>query len=66
MERFGRTARHFGKSPELLVRCHPQVAETLREHETEVIEEIEAMTGKAVAIRADPLLHVESFSIIES
>ena len=58
--------RHFGKSPELLVRCHPQVAETLREHEPEVIEEIEAMTGKAVAIQADPLLHVESFSIIES
>ena len=58
--------RHFGKSPELLVRCHPQVAETLREHEPEVIEEIEAMTGKAVAIQTDPLLHVESFSIIES
>ena len=58
--------RHFGKSPELLVRCHPQVAETLREHEPEVIEEIEAMTGKAVAIQADPLLHVERFSIIES
>ncbi len=58
--------RHFGKSPELLVRCHPQVAETLREHEPEVIEEIEAMTGKVVAIQADPLLHVERFSIIES
>ena len=61
-----KTRRHFGKSPELLVRCHPQVAETLREHEPEVIEEVEAMTGKAVAIQADPLLHVESFSISES
>ena len=58
--------RHFGSSPELLIRCHPQVAETLREHEPEVIEEIEAMTGKAVAIQADPLLHVERFTIIES
>ena len=61
-----KSRRHFGKSPELLIRCHPQVAETLREHEPEVIEEIEAMIGKAVAIQADPLLHVERFSIIES
>ena len=65
-EEVRKNRRHFGESPELLVRCHPQVAEALREHEPEVIEEVEAMTGKAVAIQADPLLHVERFSIIES
>ena len=66
MRRSGKNRNHFGESPELLVRCHPQVAEALREHEPEVIEEVEAMTGKAVSIQADPLLHVERFSIIES
>ena len=65
-EEVRKNRRHFGQSPELLIRCHPQVAEALREHEPEVIEEVEAMTGKSVAIQADPLLHVESFSIIES
>ena len=65
-EEIRKNRNHFGESPELLVRCHPQVAEALREHEPEVIEEVEAMTGKAVSIQADPLLHVERFSIIES
>ncbi len=57
---------HYGEGRELFIRCHPQVAETLREDEPEVLEEIEAMTRKKVSIQADPLLHIERFSIMES
>ena len=57
---------HYGEGRELFIRCHPQVAEGLREDDPEVLEEIEAMTRKKVSIQADPLLHIERFSIMES
>jgi Ribonuclease G/E len=57
--------RTFGKGRELLVRCHPEVGKALRNGEAQVRKEIEEMTNKVVTIKADPLMHVEHFELIE-
>lgn len=65
-EEVKRMVPYLSDSGEVLIRCHPQVAETLHDEEREVIGEIRALTSKSVSIKADPLLHVEQFDIVES
>lgn len=60
-----RLRRTFGEGRELLLRCHPEVAKALRKTESQVIREIEEMTGKVITTKPDPLLHIESFDFIE-
>lgn len=56
----------FGDSQELMIRCHPDVGQALRNGESQVFREIEEMTGKHVTIATDPLLHIEHFSLLET
>ncbi len=65
-EEIKRMVPYLSDSGEVLIRCHPQVAETLHDEEPEVICEIRDMTSKTVSIKADPLMHVEQFYIVES
>ncbi len=55
----------FGDRQELLLRCHPDVGRALRNGERLVLREIEALTGKTLSVKPDPLMHVERFDLIE-
>jgi len=50
---------------ELMIRCHPDVGKALRGGENRVMREMEEMTGKAVSVQPDPLMHIEHFDVIE-
>ncbi|MFB3068458.1 MAG: ribonuclease E/G [Acidobacteriota bacterium] len=52
-------------SQELMIRCHPDVGKALRGGEKRVMREMEEMTGKAVSVQPDPLMHIEHFDVIE-
>ncbi|HXK58560.1 MAG TPA: Rne/Rng family ribonuclease, partial [Acidobacteriota bacterium] len=56
---------HFQEGEELIIRCHPDVSKGLQNGEREVLNEIEDVTGKIVTIKADPLMHIEQFDIVE-
>ncbi|MFQ5739609.1 MAG: ribonuclease E/G [Acidobacteriota bacterium] len=56
----------LGGNGELLIRCHPDVAKAFRDSEKGVVQEIEEMTGEAVSVMADPLMHVEQFNLVET
>ncbi len=56
---------HLQEGEELIIRCHPDVSKALRDGEREVLTEIEDLTRKIVTIKADPLMHVEQFDIVE-
>ena len=58
--------KYYGEGSELFIRCHPQVAQALRENEPEVLEEIKEMTRKMITVQADPMLHIERFTILEA
>ncbi len=60
-----RVRRDLSDESELLIRCHPDVARVLRGDEKQVVEEIRAMTGKVVSTKADPLMHIEQFDLVE-
>ena len=51
---------------ELLIRCHPDVSRALQDRERQVVTEIEEMTGKAVSMKGDPLMHIEQFDLAET
>ena len=55
----------LGDSQELMIRCHPDVGKALRGGEKRVMREMEEMTGKAVSVQPDPLMHIEHFDVIE-
>ncbi|MGH9339187.1 MAG: Rne/Rng family ribonuclease [Acidobacteriota bacterium] len=55
----------LGSGAEILIRCHPDVAKALRESEQNITSEIEEMTGRIVSIKADPLMHIEQFDVVE-
>jgi ribonuclease G len=57
--------RRLGDGSELIIRCHPDVGKALRNGEREVLIEIEEITGKAVTIKTDPLMHIEQFDLVE-
>ncbi|MCZ6877390.1 MAG: Rne/Rng family ribonuclease [Acidobacteria bacterium] len=52
-------------SQELMIRCHPDVGKALRGGEKRVMREMEEMTGKAVSVQPDPLMHIEHYDVIE-
>jgi ribonuclease G len=54
------------KGKKLIVRCHPDIAKALRGSEKDVTREIEAITGKELKVRADPLMHIEQFEFAEA
>jgi ribonuclease G len=58
-------AKAFSKqlvgSNDVMLRVSPHVAEALRSHEREVMEEVEAYFGTPVTIEPDPNLHQEQF-----
>jgi ribonuclease G len=56
---------HLQEGEELVIRCHPDVSRALRDGEREVLTEIEDLTRKIVTVKADPLMHVEQFDIVE-
>ncbi len=56
---------HLQEGEELIIRCHPDVGKAFRDGEREVLTEIEDLTRKIVTIKADPLMHVEQFDIVE-
>jgi ribonuclease G len=51
---------------EITIRCHPDIGEALRDGEKRVMKEIEEMTGKAVSVQPDPLIHIEQFDVTET
>ena len=57
---------HLENGHEIMIRCHPDVGKALRGGEKRVMEEIEEMTGKAVSVQPDPLMHIEQFDVIET
>jgi ribonuclease G len=56
-------AKHLD-GEEVTLRVNPEVARTLRENQSIVLEEIRHITGKEVTVRPDPLLHISQFDII--
>ncbi len=54
------------KGKKFVVHCHPDIGKALRGSEKDVAREIEAMTGKELTVRTDPLLHIEQFDFVEA
>ncbi len=54
------------KGKKFIVRCHPDVGKALQRSEKNVAREIEAMTGKELTVRTDPLMHIEQFEFVEA
>lgn len=55
----------LGEGRELIIRCHPDVAQHLRETEQRVVKELREITGKVVTILTDPVKHIEQFDLVE-
>jgi len=49
---------------QLVVNCHPAVAETLTQTEQGAVEDLECRLGKTVLVHAHPKLHVEHYEIL--
>ena len=58
-----RRAANERSEPCLLVRCHPEVATYVYDEEADVLEEIEAWSGKRIVVREDATRHRESFNV---
>lgn len=54
------------KGNNFVVHCHPDVGQALQGAEKAVAREIEAMTGKKLTVRTDPLMHIEQFDFVEA
>jgi len=61
-----RLVPHMGTLPELLIRCHPEVAKALAENDRDVIKEIRLMTRKIITVKPDSLMHIEQFDLVET
>lgn len=51
---------------ELIIRCHPDVAQGLKTSEQRVRDAIQALVGRKVTVVGDPLLHIEKFDLVEA
>ncbi|MEE8349324.1 MAG: Rne/Rng family ribonuclease [Acidobacteriota bacterium] len=51
---------------EIVIRCHPEIKQALRNGQRQVLKEIEQMTGKTISIKTDPLIHIERFEVIKA
>ena len=54
----------LGSGREILIRCHPDISEALKNGQRQVLKEIEDMTGKSIAIKTDPSMHIEQFDLV--
>jgi len=50
--------------PGIQLRVNPDIARALREEESAVLREMQAVVGKKVSIRSDPHLHHEQFDVM--
>jgi ribonuclease E len=48
---------------DVLLRVHPDVVKTLKEHNAKWLTELEEMIGKNIIVKSDPSLHPEQFDI---
>jgi ribonuclease G len=48
---------------DVMLRCHPEVAKTLKSKDNRYLEELEEILGRPVLVKSDPLLHHEKFDI---
>jgi ribonuclease G len=48
---------------DVLLRVHPDVVKTLKEHNAHWLTELEEMIGKNIIVKSDPSLHPEQFDI---
>ena len=46
-----------------MLRCHPEVAKTLKSKDNRYLEELEEILGRPVLVKSDPLLHHEKFDL---
>ncbi|GAB4252529.1 MAG: hypothetical protein Kow00109_28140 [Acidobacteriota bacterium] len=53
-------------SGELIIRCHPDVAQGLKTSEQRVRDAIQSLVGRKVTVVGDPLLHIEKFDLVEA
>ena len=53
------------RTREIMVCCHPSVADVLYDEERAWLEELEAQFGKRIQIKAMPDYHVEQFDVME-
>ena len=65
-EEVRRMLPHLGSGEEILIRCHPDLGKALQNGERQVVKEIEELTGKVVLIKADPVMHIEQFDVVET
>ncbi len=56
----------LGNGRKIQIRCHPDISEALRNGQRQILKKIEAMTGKAIAIKIDPSMHIEQFDLVET
>lgn len=61
-----KNVKQLKSDSELLIRCHPSVAEILRNKERDVISAIGDMIQRVVTVQADDTLHVEKYTFSES
>ena len=61
-----KNAKQLKSDAELLIRCHPSVAEVLRDKERDVISTIGDMIQRVVTVQADDTLHVEKYTFSDS
>jgi ribonuclease G len=47
----------------VVVRTHPDVAKFLKSNSNDYLEELEAIVGRPVVVKSDPLLHPEKFDL---
>jgi ribonuclease G len=48
---------------DVVLRCHPDVAKTLKSRDNQYLEELEEMLGRPVLVTGDPLIHHEKFDL---
>ncbi len=48
---------------DVVLRCHPDVAKTLKSRDNQFLEELEDILSRPVLVRGDPLIHHEKFDL---
>jgi ribonuclease G len=48
---------------DVMLRCHPEVAKTLKSKDNRYLEELEEILSRPVLVKSDPLLHHEKFDL---
>ena len=62
LQEAGKIARSL-EGREVVLRVHPEVAKILKSHNNDYLQELEAILGRTVMVKSDPLLHQEKFDL---